>query len=94
MFNAMYQPQIKSVSTSTMVVAGPVSLNQIIVNSHLSGVIALYNGTLAILNTLHSSITLATGERWIPFNGEVFTDGLLIHVGGTAALTVQYRTNS
>jgi hypothetical protein len=90
----MYQPQIVNLTTSSPVFIGKGSLNQIIINSHSSGVIALANGTSSIINLVHSSMTIATGERYIPFNGEVFEDGLYAVLGGTINATFQYRLNS
>lgn len=87
----MYQPQIINLTTSSPVFIGRGFLNQIIINSHSSGVIALANGTSSIINLVHSSMTLATGERYIPFNGELFTDGLYAVLGGTTNLTFQFR---
>jgi len=90
----MYQPLVVNLTGSSPVFIGKGFLNQIIINSHSSGVLSIANGTSSIINLKHSSITFASGERWIPFNGEAFEDGCYVHIGGTANITFQYRLNA
>ena len=91
----MYQPQVKNLTSSTVVFSGKGFLNQIIIDAHSSAVLDIGNGTTSILSLKHSSMALATGERWIPFNGEVYEDGCYIVIAaGTATLSVQYRKNA
>jgi hypothetical protein len=97
--NNLYQPLISNISSSTLMSAvvftGKGYLHNIIVNNNNGGVISIGNGTLAVLGSLvHSSITIATGERLIQFFGEPFETGLLVNLTGTANITVQYRKNS
>lgn len=90
----MYQPQIINLTASSPVFVGKASLDQIIINKHSSAVISLGNGTSSMINLIHSSMTLGAGERWIPFNGEVYKDGIyFILDSGTANITFQYKPN-
>lgn len=83
---------IKNISASTLVSTGPGTLVGITVNSHTSGIVGIADGTVFANGSLmHSSITLASGERTIDFSGERFSTGLFVQIGGTADITVRYR---
>ena len=82
---------VKNLSSSTIIKTEAGKLVNVTINSHTSGVFSLYNGTSALGSLMHSSITLAAGERSIPFYGEIFDTGLFVNVGGTANLSFQYR---
>ena len=76
----------------TTIKTGAGFLGGITVNSHSSGIFSITDGTTySVTNLIHSSITLGAAERFIPFNGERFTNGLTINVSGTAFLTIQYK---
>lgn len=63
----------------------------IVINSHTSGTIALYDGTSAAGTLMNNTITLASGERWIPLFGAKFKTGLYVAVGGTIDYTIYYN---
>lgn len=56
------------------------------------------SGTGSNGRLMHNTITLSavatTGERYIDFGGEDFTNGLYITIGGTADITVSYNTTN
>lgn len=70
---------------------GEGTLGGIIINSHTSGAIALYDGTTVASSVMHGTITFASGERSIDFGGERFKNGLFVNVGGTADITLRFK---
>ena len=72
----------------------PGRLIGVIVNSHTSGTIKLYdqaNNTSGYGPIICNTITLAAGERAIDFRGLKFGTGCIGTVGGTANLTFLYN---
>lgn len=83
---------ICSIDTGTALVkSGNGILTGLTINSHSSGVMALYDGTSVAGNVMHSSITFGAAERTIDFQNERFTTGLFIDATGTMSVTIRYK---
>lgn len=84
-----------NMSASGLVKTGKGRLHGIIINSHTSGTVKVWDNTSAattvLCNTITFSAVATTGERFIPFFGATFNTGLYITVGGTADITVLYN---
>jgi hypothetical protein len=80
----------KNITASALIKTGVGTLEQIIVNSHSSGTIKIWDQTSAATPVICNTITLGSGERFIEFEGLAFTNGLYITIGGTADITVVY----
>lgn len=78
-------------AASALIKTGAGQLYGIIVNSHTSGTLKLWDNTAASGTVLCNTITFAVGERWIPLMGATFGTGLYATIGGTADLTILYR---
>lgn len=81
----------KNLSASGLVVTGSGKVDGIVVNSHTSGTIKLWDNTSAATTVLCNTMTLAVGERFIPLYGMNFNTGLYVTIGGTADITVAYK---
>lgn len=80
-----------NLTASGLIKTGQGSLSGVVVNSHSSGTLKFWNSTTATGTVLNNTITLAVGERWIPFFDETFTTGLYLTIGGTADVSVTYE---
>lgn len=84
-----------NLTASGLVKTGAGVLEGIIINSHSSGTLKLWDNTSAastvICNTITFSAVATTGERFIPLFGAVFNTGLYATIGGTADITIVYR---
>lgn len=80
-------------TSSQLVKAGPGVLIGIMVNSHSSGTIKLWDNTAGSGTVLLNTTTFAAGPTvWsIPGGGVGFNTGLFITVGGTIDYTVLYQ---
>ena len=81
----------KNISASALVKTGTGTVSGIIVNSHSSGTIKLWDNTSAATTVICNTITLAAGERWVPTFDLVFNTGLYATIGGTADITIVYK---
>lgn len=81
----------KNLSASGLIETGPGTLQGIVINSHSSGTLKFWDNTSAATTIIFNTITLAAGERWIPFFGAKFTVGCFLTIGGTADVTVLYN---
>lgn len=81
----------KNVSASALIETGPGTLQGIVINSHSSGTLKFWDNTAGSGTVLFNTITLAVGERWIPFFGAHFNTGCYLTIGGTADVTVLYN---
>lgn len=81
----------RNLTASALVKTGDGSVKGIIVGSHTSGTIKLWDNTTAATTVLVNTITLAAGERWIPLFDACFTTGLFVTIAGTADITVVYN---
>jgi len=74
-----------------LVYTGPVVANGIIVSSHSSGTIKLWDNTAGSGTVLVNTITLGATERFIPLYGAKANVGIFATVGGTLAATLVYN---
>ena len=86
----------QNISSSTLIKTGPGTVQGIVINSHSSGVIKIWDNTSAATTVMFNSMTLSsvatTGERFIDLFGAKFVTGLYIQiVSGTADITVIYN---
>ena len=81
----------KNFTSSNLVKTGKGTVQGIIVNSHSSGTLQLSDALTSTTPNMTGTITLASGERWIPLFGATFTTGLYITVGGTGNFTIVYN---
>lgn len=80
-----------NLSASALVKTGAGQIYGVIINSHTSGTLKLWDNTAASSTVLCNTITFAAGERFIPLLGATFGTGLYATIGGTADLTILYR---
>ena len=80
----------KNTTASVAVKSGYGKVRGIVIASHASGTIKLWDNTTASTTILVNTMTLAVGERWIPLFDAVFNVGLFVTIGGTADITVVY----
>lgn len=81
----------KNMTASALVKTGFGVVSAIIINSHTSGTIKLWDSLTATGNVICNTITLAAGERTIDLEKINFTTGLFVTIGGTADITVVYN---
>ena len=83
-------------ATAHVIKTGNTTLNGIIIGSHTSGTIEIRDGTNFVagalkFGTMTLSAIATTGERFIPFFGARFKDGLVVSCGGTVDVSVLYK---
>lgn len=83
-------------ATAHVIKTGDTTLNGIVIGSHTSGTIEIRDGTNFVAGTLKfGTMTLSaiatTGERFIPFFGARFSQGLIVSVSGTIDISVLYK---
>ena len=91
--NTQQASLFKNISASTLIDTGFGNVQAIVINSHSSGIIKIWDSLTASGTVMFDQMTLSTvattGERWIPLFGAEFVTGLYIQlVSGTANLTV------
>ena len=79
-----------NLSASALVKTGQGVVRGIVVGSHSSGTIKLWDNTSAVTTVIVNTMTLAAGERFIPLYDIQFRTGLYVTIGGTADITVVY----
>lgn len=80
-----------NLSASALIKTGSGRLQGLVINSHTSGTLKLWDNTAASGTVIHDTISFAAGERFIPFFGETFSTGLYATIGGTANITLIYN---
>lgn len=78
-------------AASVLIKTGVGQVYGIIINSHTSGTLKLWDNTAASGTVLCETMTFAVGERFIPLLGATFGTGLFATIGGTANITILYR---
>lgn len=78
-------------TASVLIKTGPGNLVGMTVGSHTGGTVKFWDNTSAAATVLVNTMTLAAGERDMPFYGAKFNTGLFITVGGTIDVTVYYN---
>ena len=81
----------KNFTSSNLVKTGTGIVMGIVINSHSSGTLKLWDNTSAATTVLFNTITLGATERWIPLFGAKFLTGLYVTTGGTIDATVIYN---
>lgn len=77
-----------NLSASGQIKATPGILVGVVINSHSSGTLKFWNNTAGSGAVLFNTISLAVGERHIPFYNANFDTALYLTIGGTADVTV------
>jgi hypothetical protein len=80
-----------NITADTLVKTGTGNLIAIIVASHTSGAVKIWDNTSAATTVLVNTYTYAAGSQTIPFYGAKFTTGLFVDVTGTQDITVVYN---
>jgi len=78
----------KTGTTTSLIKTGAGVLKGIIISSNTSGTIKLWDNTSAATTVLVDTMTIASGERYIPFFDATFDTGLYGTFGGTSELTI------
>lgn len=79
-------------TTSQAIKSAAGTLYGIVVNSHSSGTLKLWDNTSAAGTVVFNTITFAAGPNFIPFpQGISFNTGLFATVGGTIDYTILYK---
>lgn len=81
----------KNITATATLKTGSGVLKGVVINSHSSGTIKIYDNTSAAGTVKFNTITFAAGERWIPFFKTSFDIGCHVVVGGTADLTFVFK---
>lgn len=78
-------------AASVLVKTGAGQAYGVVINSHTTGTLKLWDNTAASGTVLCETISFAVGERFIPLLGATFGTGLYATIGGTANITILYR---
>lgn len=90
--SALDAGKYSNISASTLIKTGSGTLYGIIVNSHSSGTLKLWDNTSAASTVICNTITFAAGPQVLMFPpGMSFYTGLYATVGGTADITIVYE---
>jgi len=81
----------KNITASTLIKTGSGTIEGVIINSHSSGTLKLWDAVSAAVPVICNTHTLTEGERYIPLFGISFNIGLYATIGGTADVTIVYR---
>lgn len=81
----------QNITADTLIKTGTGNVLAIIVASHTSGAIKLWDNTAASTTVLLNTYTYATGSQVIPLYGVKFTTGLYADVTGTQDITIVYN---
>jgi hypothetical protein len=80
-----------NLSASALIKTGSGRIQGVVINSHTSGTLKLWDSLTASGTVIHETMSFAVGERFIPMFGETFGTGLYATIGGTANLTIIYN---
>jgi hypothetical protein len=78
-------------AASALIKTGAGQAYGIVINSHTSGTLKLWDNTAASGTVICETMSFAVGERFIPLLGATFGTGLYATIGGTANITILYR---
>ncbi len=81
----------KNISASALVKTGAGIIKGVIINSHSSGTLKLWDNTSGATTVICNTITFGAGERFIPLYCVAFDVGLYATIGGTADITIIYK---
>jgi len=80
-----------NLSASALVATGSGELVGVVINSHTSGTLKLWDNTAGSGTVICETISFAVGERFIPLFGITFGTGVYATIGGTANITIAYN---
>jgi hypothetical protein len=80
-----------NLTASALVKTGAGRVQGVIINSHTSGTLKLWDSLTATGTVLNETISFGVGERFIPLFGERFATGLFATIGGTANITIVFN---
>ena len=80
-----------NISASGLVKTGSGTVTGVIINSHSSGTLKLWDAVTATTPVICNTITFGAAERFIPLYGITFNTGLYATIGGTADITIVYH---
>lgn len=78
----------KNITATGLIYTGPGTVAGVIVNSHTSGTIKLWDAITATTPVIVDTFTFPTGSGSYPFFGAKFNVGLFATIGGTANVTL------
>jgi hypothetical protein len=78
-------------AASVLIKTGAGQAYGVVINSHTSGTLKLWDNTAGSGTVLCETISFAAGERFIPLLGATFGTGLYATIGGTANITILFR---
>lgn len=78
-------------SSSALVKAAPGTVAGVVINSHSSGTLKLWDNTVGSGTVLFNTISFAVGEHYIDLFNAKFSIGLYATIGGTADITILYN---
>lgn len=92
MLQPIYQYGLPArITSSSLVYTGAGAVVGVVVNSHTSGTLKLWDNTSAAGTVLFNTITFAAGSQFCPLFGAKFFTGLFATVGGTVDITLVYN---
>ena len=80
-----------NLSASALIKTGAGVVKGIVVNSHASGTLKLWDNTSAATTVLLNTITFAAGPNFIKLPSIEFSTGLYATIGGTADITILWK---
>lgn len=81
----------KNITASGLVKTGYGTIAGVIINSHTSGTLKLWDNTSAATTTICNTMAFAVGERFVPLYNISFNTGLFATIAGVADITIVYR---
>lgn len=87
----MDKNKYKNISASGLVKTGAGKVVGVVIGSHSSGTLKLWDALTATTPILVNTMTFGAAERFIPLYDAVFSTGLYATIGGTADITIVYR---
>lgn len=81
----------KNISASGLVKTGAGIVAGVIINSHTSGTLKLWDNTSAATTVICNTMSFGVGERFIPIFKLAFSTGLFATIAGTADITIVYK---
>ena len=80
-----------NITASALIKTGAGVLKGIVVNSHTSGTLKLWDNTSAATTVIFNTITFAAGPNFISLPAVEFSTGLYATIGGTADITLLWK---
>lgn len=81
----------KNITADTLLKSGPGAAVGVVINSHTSGTLKMWDALTATGAVLFNTMTFGASERFVPFFGAKFIVGCFADIGGTVDLTIVYN---